>query len=118
MAAAETATHDTAQSGPEQYVIGERARLPGEDHKWRKYDEKYLFQPSSLFTGKYASGWLLGLRDYPSGRTAELDRLFDHIEKQSVDLPNALGWMLQRASNEEVSKQLCALFGLSVERPL
>ena len=84
-----------------------RPRFP--DLKWKLYDEKYFFQPSSLFTGKDASGWLLGLRDYLSGRTAELDRLFDHIEKQSDEMSNDLGWMLQCASNEEVSKQLWAL---------
>ena len=90
--------------------FGERPRLPGGDSRWKLYDEKYLFQPSSLYTGKDASGWLLGLRDYLSGRTAELDRLFDHIEKQADEIvSNDLGWMLQCATNEEVSKQLWAL---------
>ena len=72
------------------------------------YDEKYFFQPSSLFTSKDATGWLLGLRDYLSVRTAELDRLFDHIDKPSDDVSNDLGRMLQCAANEEVSKQLWA----------
>ena len=51
----------------------------------------------------------MSLRDYLAGRTAELDRLFDHIEKQPDEVNNDLGWMLQCASNEEVSKQLWAL---------
>ena len=37
------------------------------------------------------------------------DWLFDHIEKQSDEMSNDLGWMLQCAMNEEVSKQLWAL---------
>ena len=62
-----------------------------------------------MYSGKDASGWLLSLRDYLAGRTAELDRLFDHIEKQPDEVTNDLGWMLQCASNEEVLKQLWAL---------
>ena len=68
-----------------------------------------MFQQGSAYSGKDASGWLLNLRDYLAGRTAELDNLFDHIEKQSDEVSNDLGWMLQCASNEEVSKQLWAL---------
>jgi hypothetical protein len=58
---------------------------------WKLYDEKYLFQPSSAFTGKDGSGWLLSLRDYLAGRTAELDRLFDHIEKMGEEAENDIG---------------------------
>ena len=34
--------------------------------------------------------------------------MFGHIEKQSDDVSNDVGSMLQRASNEEVSKQIWA----------
>ena len=44
-----------------------------------------------------------------SGRTAELDKLFDHLEKATEPADNDLGWTLQCASNEDVSKQLLAL---------
>ena len=52
---------------------------------------------------------MLSLRDYLAGRTAELNRLLDHIEKQPDEVTNDLGWMLQCASNEERPKQLWAL---------
>ena len=63
----------------------------------------------SFYTGKDGAGWLLSLRDYLAGRTAELDRLFDHIESQLDEVGNDLGFTLQCASNEEVSNQLWAL---------
>jgi hypothetical protein len=86
----------SGQGAPERYDpdggvgTGERRSFG-----WKLYDEKYLFQTSSAFTGKDGSGWLLSLRDYLAGRTAELDRLFDHIEKMSDEAENGIGWMLQ-----------------------
>ena len=62
--------------------------IVGRDQKWRLYDEKYFFQSSSAYTGKDGAEWILGLRDYLTGRTAKLDKLFDFIEKQSEDLGN------------------------------
>ena len=93
---------------PEQFdMSGEpRAHRPG---GWKLYDEKYLFQSSSAYTGKGAAGWLLELRDYLAGRTDELDKLFSFLEKAADPVGNDLGWMLQCASNEEVSRQLWAL---------
>ena len=47
---------------------------------------------------------MLSLRDYLAGWTAELDRVFDYVEKMPEEMANHLGFMLQCASNEKVSK--------------
>ena len=59
---------------------------------------------------------MLSLRDYLAGRTAELDRLCGHLEKMTDEAENNIGWMLQCASNEEVSKQLWALLAALLKR--
>ena len=89
-------------------MTGGQLRAFGND-RWKLYDEKYLFQPTSAYSGKDGAGWLFSLRDYLAGRTAELDRLFDLLEKSGDEVENDIGWMLQCATNEEVSKQLWAL---------
>ena len=47
---------------------------------WKLHDEKYLFRPSTAYTGKETQTWLQNLHDYLSGRTADLDRLFKYVE--------------------------------------
>ena len=106
-----TAPHATSQTAPQQYDLGAGDR-PRPDIRWNFYDEKYLFQEGSLYTGKDGAGWLLRFRDYLAGRTAELDRVFDYIEKASDEMGNDLGFMLQCPSNEEVSKLLWALLAV------
>ena len=70
-----------AASAPERFDLDGGSAPERRPFGWKLYDEKYLFQQGSMYSGKDASGWLLSLRDYLAGRTAELDRLFDHIEK-------------------------------------
>ena len=40
---------------------------------WKLYDEKYLFQLSTAYTGNDTQTWLQGLHDYLLGRTADLN---------------------------------------------
>ena len=88
----------------EQFDVGsECARFPGGDHRWKLYVEKCLSQPTSAYIGKDGAEWLLSLRNYLAGRTAELDRLFDYLEKSSDEVGNDIAWMLQCSSNEKVS---------------
>ena len=115
--AAPNGTRAAPRVGPQEFdiAIGEH-RSFGSD-RWKLYDEKYLFQPTSAYTGRDGSGWLLSFRGYLAGRTAELDRLFDYLEKSGDEAKNNIGWMLQCASNEEVSKQLWALLAALLEGP-
>ena len=64
----------------------------------------YIFQAGSLHTGKEAQTWLQNLHDYLSGRTAELDRLFDFIESRQEDIVgHDIGLMLDiNATNQKV----------------
>ena len=39
-----------------------------------------IFQPAAAYSGKDRQTWLQNLRDYLSGKTADLDRLFDNAE--------------------------------------
>ena len=88
----------------------QRPPCPGND-RWKLYDEKYLFQPTNAYSGKDGAGWLLSLRDYFAGRTAELDRRFDFLEKSGDEAENNIGWMLQPRPTR-VSKQLWALLAV------
>ena len=59
------------------------------------YDEKYLFQPSTAYTGKDTQTLLQDLYDCLSGRTADLVRLFKYVEAQTEDIKSAVnGFML------------------------
>ena len=68
-----------AASGPETHDIhslhGERPRGP-----WKLYDEKFLLDGKNAYDAKNPATWLEDLRDYLSGRTPELDKLFAWAE--------------------------------------
>ena len=74
---------------------------------WKLYGEKYLFQPTTAYTGKDAQTWLQDLHEYLSGLTAELDRLFKYVESQTEEIKSPdIGFMLDiPATNGEVSRQ-------------
>ena len=80
---------------------------------WQLYDEKYLFQKDTAFTGKDSQAWLLDLHNYLAGRTSDLDRMFDYIEKQTEPIATSdIGFMLDvPATMGQVSRQLWALIG-------
>ena len=80
---------------------------------WKLYDEKYLFQPTTAYTGKDTQTWLQDLHGYLSGRTADLDRLFKYVESQTEEIKSLnIGFMLDLpATMGEVSRQLWALLG-------
>ena len=78
---------------------------------WQLYDEKYLFQPGSLYDGQDPQKWLQNLHDYLAGRTRELDRIFTFIEQQTEPITRDPGFCIDSASNSELPHQLWALIG-------
>lgn len=77
---------------------------------WKLSDEKYRFVADNAYVGKESMSWLRALKDYLSGRTAELDGIFKYIEAQKDEILNYdLGFMIDCASMQEVSRQIWAL---------
>ena len=68
----------------EQHDIGSNHDVHGRPKgTWKLYDEKYMFLRESAYRAKEPQSWFNDLRDYPAGRTPELDQLFIWIEKQT-----------------------------------
>ena len=102
--AARAAEEQRPKSAPQEFDIAS-----GEGRPFASDAGSFTTRSTTAYTGRDGSGWLLSLRDYLAGRTAELDRLFDYLEKSGDEAENNIGWTLQCASNEDVSKQLWAL---------
>ena len=88
---------------------GDRPRGP-----WRLYDEKYLLDPKNAYDAKSPATWLEDLRDYLSGRTPELDKLFQWAELRTVEIVHWReydGAIEIPPSAEAISQQLWALIG-------
>jgi hypothetical protein len=88
---------------------GDRPRGP-----WKLYDEKFLLDGKNAYDAKNPATWLEDLRDYLSGRTPELDKLFQWAELRTTEIVSFKeydGVIETPPSAEAISQQLWALLG-------
>ena len=79
------------------------------------FDEKYVLSGKAVYDKALPQLWLQSVHNYMAGRTEDMDRVLDWVEKQQGEIPKDQSVvqglsMINCAEYREVSRQLVVVF--------
>ena len=87
----------TVRNGAEQVCVGTPVREAGplepgraRHQRWGLYDEKYVLSGKGIYDKVSPQVWLQSVHNYMAGRTEDMDRVLEWVEKQQGEIPKDL----------------------------